>query len=86
MSSYQQWVDLGVGYPGEPVDGDRVARAAFDVLAPVEHRAAMRLPIYEEGHEETPAPLDVWAVALKIAEKVRGLDGDESEGGEGATS
>lgn len=81
MSSYQQWVDLGIGYPGDPGDGDRVARAAFDVLAPVEQpvsrKGTMRLPIYEEGHEETPAPLDVWAVALQIAEKVRGLDGDE---------
>ena len=62
---YMEWERLGVGYPGD----DEVARAMFDVLAPVDGRS--RTPIYEGGREETPRPKDVWALAERLAAAVR---------------
>lgn len=56
------WQNLGMGYPGTEVGPQRV----FDVLAPLlGHR---RFPVYEQGHEETPIPLEVWQLATKISD------------------
>jgi len=61
------WDQLGTGYLGE----DRLQRALFDVLAPVEPTLKKRSPCYELRHEETPSPGKVWELARELAVTAR---------------
>lgn len=74
MSQPSAWEVLGHGYPGE----GKAARAVFDVLAPFGYRS--RVPIYEQGHEETPTPEDVWQLALRCARAAFGVLPDARSG------
>ncbi len=63
-----EWQALGTAYPK---DGTPAVRAAFDVLAPVStYHPTIRCPVYEDGHETTPTPEEVWKLAEEIAQAV----------------
>ncbi len=59
---------MGVETSYADVTDPRV-RAVLDILAPVTH--GQRSPIFEWGHETTPAPAEVIELARNIVEALR---------------